>query len=82
MLTVLVKSPSIHIRQAVANSMLLIEVSMRSTALLLKARMLSLVPHRIFFPKFVANFYRLDEFSICVTFQLYCGACNFSYSES
>jgi len=53
---VLVKSTSIHIMQAVANSVFLDKVLMWCHTLLLPARIYSVVPHRTFTTKFVAVF--------------------------
>jgi hypothetical protein len=52
----IVKSPSTHIMQAVANSVLLDKLPTRCHTLLLPARMSSVVPHRTFTTKVAANF--------------------------
>jgi hypothetical protein len=62
---VLVQIPSIHILEAVAYNVLLGYVPMRCPKLLLPARMSSTFPHRNFTTKFVANFYRIYESSLC-----------------
>ena len=64
MLMVLVKSPLIHILQAVVNSVLLDKVLMLCNTLTLPARMSSLVPPRTHTIKFAVNIYRLRDSSL------------------
>jgi len=60
MFMVQVNSTSIHILEAVANSVLLDKMPMPYPKLLLPVHMSSVVSHRTFTTKLVANFYRLD----------------------
>jgi hypothetical protein len=64
MFLVLVKSPLIHLLQAVVNNVFLDKVLMQCHTSPLTARMFLMVPKRIFSTKFAATFHCLDESSL------------------
>jgi len=64
MFLVLVKSPLIHLLQAVVNNVVLDKVLMQCLMSPLTTGMFLMVPQWTFSTKFTATFYRLDESSV------------------